>query len=68
MGLGVNYIPSYGLRTFQHTPIWEHTPDSKNQQFMIPKSVHLRVKGDVWGILQAYVGVHLDMGNGWVTL
>ena len=35
-------------------------PQTPNQQFMVRNSFHLGVKGDVWGMLQGYVGVPLD--------
>ena len=35
-------------------------PQTPNQQFMVRNSFHLGVKGDVWGMLQGYVGFPLD--------
>ena len=38
-------------------------PQTPNQQFMFRNSFHLGVKGDVWGMLQGYVGFPLEFHN-----
>ena len=59
---GVSELPVWDiLRTFQQTPA--AYPNPNHQQFMVWKSFHLGVKGDVWGMLQGYVGFPLEIRN-----